>query len=197
MLDNKRYRAFRAKGFRASQAYRIATHEPPELGFDPSGERATFERDGFDLLVTVQPDDYTDLSWLGEFTDTREDGAIRNPDYGYTPHVYEWFVPTYTAEQRRADLHAAGYSRGVADFLAREQVRQDAAMAVDYSEAVITVKARRAGVTLGTASVGGVGLGDDYAEARRYIAETAEELTDEAITEARETLATLCPEESA
>lgn len=186
------YRRARAKGYSAQQALRVAKAKPAiELEWQDYDSRATFERDGFTFRVEVQPDD-TDMSWLGEFTDTYEDGAVKNPEHGYTRHVYEWFVPTYTYDERVRDNRAAGCSRGVAHELARESIAKDARMAVDYTEYVVALHVEREGIELASAYLGGVGFSDNYIENQGYVAEVVEELVDEAIEEARATLARLC-----
>lgn len=186
------YRRARAEGLRAQDAYRQATATPAiELAWQDYDSRATFERDGFTFSITVEPDDDTDLSWLGEWTNTHEPGAVKNPNHS-PGQTFEWFVPTYTYAERVCHLREAGRSRGVAAEEARAAVEKDAATAVDYVEYVIGAKCSREGVELGVAYLGGVGLGDDYAANRVYVAEVAAELIDEAADEAAETLARLC-----
>jgi hypothetical protein len=187
------YRRARAKGYPAKVAYSIATAEPAiEMDWQDYDSRATFERDGFTFRVEVEPDDHTDLSWLGEFTDTHEDGAVKNPNHDGSGRTYKWFVPTYTYAERVKDNRAAGCSRGGADERARESIAKDALMAIDYVEYVIALHVEKNEVKLASTYLGGVGFGDDYSENQSYVVEVVSEMLDEAMTEARETLAGLC-----
>lgn len=190
------YARARAQGYTAATAYRIATATDPlpELEWKDYDSRASFERDGFTFSVRVEPDDNADLSWVGEFTNSWETGAIKNPNY-YAGQTYEWFVATYTYEERVGDLRASGRSRGVADAEARQAIQKDAAMAVDYQEYVIALSVKRAGVELTTEYLGGVGFGDSYDDNRRYVAEVIAEMLDEAIENARTTLRELCKDD--
>ena len=186
-MQTKEYAKWRAKGIPASLAYRWAqTPAPPALDWDVHGERATLEREGFTIDVRVTPDDWTDLSWLGEFTDDPE-GAVRNP--AYERDHYKYFRPAYSVAERRRDLSALGYAKGPAEQTAREQVQDDARKAVGLVEYVVIVTAGREGVELGSASLGGCDVSSS-----RDVEQTVEEhgLIEEAIAEARATLGKLC-----
>lgn len=187
-MDTKTYEKARRQGVRAIDAYRWATTPAPDLDLDWRGDSAETERDGYLVRVTVEPDDFMDLSWLGTFTDD-PDGAVPNPDWNGDSRTYRYFVPTYTLEERRRDLSALGWAKGPAEQEARRQIEQDARRAVDLREYVIGVKVSREGVELGSAYIGGCDF-DGLEEAEQMIAEY--DLIGEAITEANETLGRLC-----
>src|SRR5215475_6919822 len=127
-MDTKTYQEARRKGVPASTAYHWATTPaPPEL--DWSGdEKATTEREGFDIHITVEPYYDSDTSYLGEFSDTYQPGAIPSPNRR-APSAFqtdEWFIPAYSVEERRQDLSRLGWAKGPAGEEARRQVEEDA-----------------------------------------------------------------------
>lgn len=156
----QRYRALRRDGVGAATAYRSATAAPPTvLGYRTGpGEQITFVGDDrpdlseFTVTAITMPDPDPDTSWLGEFLPSWSPGAIEVNQYD--PRSYQYFVPTYTVAQRRADLSDRGYARGRAHELAECGVRDDARLALELDCRIVTVEVRKAGVLLGTASLG-------------------------------------------
>jgi hypothetical protein len=187
-MNSKTYTEARAKNVPALIAYHWATTpDTPELDWD--NDRAEIEQDGFLVRLRIELDDYTDLSWLGEFTDDPTD-AVPNPEYGHGS--YRYFRPTRTTEERREEYSRLGWAKGPADQQARLDVEQDARMAVDYCEHYISARAYRDEIELGSAGLGGVGFSDDYRERMTYLNQIAFELIPEAIEEARTALGKLC-----
>lgn len=195
---------------RALDAWRAASTDEaaPSIEWRGDGGRFVDPVDGFELRVRVEPDEWDDgADWIGTLTDEWAPGAIltdderryrenaaeggawrsrwTREDYRATRHRL-YFVPCYSADERRADYCARGMARHVADCRARADVERDYRALLDYAPpSVVTVEAWREGVRLGTASMGGVDGGDGYRE------ECARELADEALDDARATLARL------
>lgn len=75
-------------------------------------------------------DSTPDLSWLGEFSNQWQEGAIDrfNSPRAYVENrrnEYRYFVPCNSIESHREGLIRLGYSKGNADFLARSYVMED------------------------------------------------------------------------
>ncbi len=89
----------------------------------PSGEVLS-------IKVRVEIDEHPDLSWLGEYTDNlpykldlrRGDAFERRHR---ERHTYKYFTPAMTVGEHRRGLSKLGYSRGVAEELARYYCRRD------------------------------------------------------------------------
>lgn len=165
--------------------------EETDLGFE-----GHIEKDGFVLRVKWELDETDDLSWLGTFKNQHEDGAVQNPRWRPGSGYYRWFVPTNTYEDHVRGLHELGYSRGVADQLARQYVREDVKFAIseEHGVYVCSVTAWRKEVELASVSLGGVDLGTDYKQALEW-AETLPDdngLLAEAVSEAATKLGELC-----
>lgn len=84
--------------------------------------------DGIRILHKI--DEYPDLSWIGEYTDSKPDecdlkggSAFYRVNYEY--RGYKYFIPCYSVQERFKDLQAMGYSKGVAEELARSYCRKD------------------------------------------------------------------------
>jgi hypothetical protein len=191
----------REDGWRASDALAYA-RAVAALPAEVDSDGWTFERDGYTCRVTVTPDEWGMDDWRGTLMDTWSPGAIlteshrHDPDdggYAYRNREYRWFVPMQTASELREGFSRAGMARHVADCRARETVERDyRAVADPYRcEYVVTVTAYREGIEQGSASLGGVDIGDDYTANLVYLSETADELTGEAIDAARDALARL------
>lgn len=205
----------RKLGMHAEGALNVARRHPSlhkwtdESG--PTFKRTSFEHEGFTVHASLEYDECCNsrLDDLGEFTRDWQSGAVaRFPDDEhprrpmnirngrrrsrkfYDSHSLRFFVPSYTIEERRKDLNAAGYSKGVADFMARSQVYEDAEKAVEVQTACLDVVVFKNGIELARNSLGGMATDEeDY-----YLDEC---LTDydtlrEAIAEAKETLKGLC-----
>lgn len=77
--------------------------------------------------------------YLGRFTDDVESADLCRGSAFKRLRVigrneYEFFECAYTVEARRADLSALGYSRGVSEYMARAQCREDWARAEKYGD---------------------------------------------------------------
>jgi hypothetical protein len=129
-----------------------------------------------------------DISWLGEFTDTRSPEAIEN---SRDPRVYRYFVPTYTVAQRREDFSARGYARADAQLLAEYEARQDLRLAREIEHRIVIVSVRKAGVLLGTAVLGTALDPDADLEEQVVAVIDDHDLIDEAVHEARAALPAL------
>ena len=154
------------------------------------GETSTLEREGFTITLKVESDYYPDSSFLGEFGDTWQEGAITNdPD---DSRLYRWFYPAITQAEHRAGLQALGMSKSVAEDLAREYVRRDMETAREYAAYVLIVSASREGIELGSDVLGGVDFSDDEDNQRQAEMIVSDHgMIDEALDQARATLAKL------
>ncbi|QIS09902.1 hypothetical protein [Nocardia arthritidis] len=187
----RRYRAGRAAGLPAAVAYRHAVAFEPPPTYECRGDDAVRfllddpESTGLVVTATASPDDDSDRSWLGEYTNSWSPDVIsRDPT---TPgHPPRYFLPCYTIAQRRADLAALGYARGPAQIEAERQVREDARLFTELDARIVTVSVHKAGVLLGTASIA-ADFGPN-ASFEDQLVEVASALLDEAITEARAAL---------
>lgn len=184
---------------------------PPSLdiGLNYDGTaRVELERDGFDVVVTVSPDfDYDPTDFLGTFTDdAHAEGAEINPRGWYIgrdgaeKHRDHYGYVMLAEGFRRSDLAAwahseGGMSRAVANDYAAEQVATSIRELTREESNAVTVTARvlRAGIELGLFAIGGLDLGDNDGDNERWIAEAAQDVISEAIDEAVNALARLCP----
>lgn len=182
------YRKLRADGASAkdSLAYaysrdRLAACEWAGLSYDDS---VKFEREGFTIRIVAKPDEYPDTSWLGEFSNHRDLGAVRHASA--SRDCYEWFNPERMEAQHYEELRQLKVGKARARELAHKYVRQDYETACDEVWCFIRVTASRDGVVLGEDTLGGVDSG--------YVAEAVldHDMVDNAIEAAREKLAALC-----
>lgn len=190
-----RYHRERAGGTPAKYALQVArfvtAERPYEWRPDRQGrDSATVERDGFTVRVRVQPDEGMTLDddvGYGAFVDTREPGAVRARHDWHNER--DWYVPAQAIDESITYERKAGASRAVARERAIARAEAEMLDALYVSVYVVTATAYRAGVELGSASVGGVTILDDD----RYLDEVADDLIPEAIAEAQDALARLCP----
>lgn len=199
-----KYRNYRAQypGIPARTALAWARgDDKPRAGWewDTHGDTATIERDGFSLKLTIEYDDYPDTSYLGEWSDTFEPGAIAvTDDMRYRPAAFridwKWFIPGISAEEHRRGLSAMGYARHTADCLARSYVLRDMRRLSSDTFAlyVVSVSASREGIELGSACIGGVDI-DDTRDMQAQFEDIADDygLIDEATSDARMSLKAL------
>ena len=150
-----------------------------------------FTVDGFDIEITYDYDDANDYSHLGEFTDSWDEDAVRNPEawtsHGNRNHSYlAYFVPAITEREHFDGLHKMGMSKSVAHEVARSYVLRDMDQARDFTSYVIEVTASKEGVVLGRDYLGGV-------EDEDYIPSCVidHDMIGNAISEAKSTLAKL------
>ena len=88
-------------------------------------------------------DENPDLSWLGEFIWKTPDKSDLNRG-NIIPHETDrdgrcYFVPQINVENHRADLVKMGYSRGTAESMAREYVKQDYRRLRDYGDGWVSL----------------------------------------------------------
>ncbi|ATL69842.1 hypothetical protein CRH09_30410 [Nocardia terpenica] len=107
---------------------------------------------GLVVTATASPDDNSDRSWLGEYTNSWSPDVIAR-DPTASGHLPRYFLPCHAIAQRRADLAALGYARGSAQVEAERQVREDARLFTELDARIVTVSVHKAGVLLGTASI--------------------------------------------
>lgn len=192
------YRALRRDGVGAATAYRLAVIAPdvPPYRIGP-GDQITFILDDrpdlaeFIITATSVPDPAPDTSWLGTFCRLGPRGWRPPEAIELTDSLGSYFLPAYSLALRRADLSARGYARGPAHMLAERGVRDDARLALDLDCRIVTVEVSKAGVLLGTAS-----LGTDFrpGECRDHALAAAvahHDLIDEAVSDARARLPVL------
>lgn len=205
-----RYRAHRAEGIGATTALQWAKSEPaPELDWNDSGDRAELERDGYHVVVRVEPDDMVPQDVT--FTDNAPDDPImerlcRNPNAwdngepfsGYARRL-RYIVPDFTSyDEMRRYLRSRGYSRNESDVRAARSIRDlvELFASDDYSVSVVVVEVYRLGVELGSDSLGGIdidGRGSWQAARERLESVIAEhDLIGRAVADARETARELC-----
>ena len=173
------YRQLRTRGYPAALALRIARdqarlrHRIAELGFEWDEENhrpvARWRQDGFDLVARRLVDD--DGWWihgdcLGHFTNQWAPGAVRHRGQR---GEFPWFIPADPENRHVLYERARTYGR-------------------TWWYETIQVQVWRAGILLGGASLSGIESDSD----EDYFTETALELADEAIAEAREALHRLC-----
>jgi hypothetical protein len=75
------------------------------------------------ITVKHMYDDSPDTSWLGEYTDKWQSGAIKRVNAGR--NEYKYFVPGMSHQEHWDALHKIGYSKGNCDELAREYNQRD------------------------------------------------------------------------
>lgn len=177
-----------------------------DLEFD-SNMTARITRDGFSVHVQYTYDEYPDVSFLGEYTDNWQPGAIKHlggwhTSYDGTPygapdaHTYGWFIPANSAEEVRQWYRKAGHGRHDAWLAGQRQARKDYERRDDITVYVLKVTAYRAGVELGFDCVGGIDLGDDLPniDANEQAAIMAIDSINSAIAEAKAAMKTIATE---
>lgn len=165
--------------------------KPLKFKTDRQGHpQANWKQDGFELSAKVETDDDTDVSYLGKFVDQWEFGAIKVEGWGRRQYP-RFFVPATTVKEHREGLQGMGYSKGIAEEMARSHVHADLKLAKSYGDTwdmmQIIVQVMKEGVTLWSARIGGICHDDDL-----EWSSIAKELAVEAIEEAKETLERLC-----
>lgn len=190
MTNLQRYKRYRTKGYPAHVALSLAKADFAISDWDwQNDETATREVDGFTLTLSVLPDEYPDISWLGYFTNDWEEGAIVSDRFD--SRLCKWFVPQVTVREHFEGLKRY-YSRSESWRLANEYARRDMETAREYYIYVIVIKAEREGIELGSSSIDGYDF-DDERSAHVQAEQAVEDygLVEEAISEAQETLAKL------
>lgn len=148
-------------------------------------EAAEWREGGYQLRAVVYDDPDADLSWLGEFTDTWEPGAVSNAD-STTWHALKWFIPANDPHENYPYFRRAGMGRAEARQRCHDLARQAMLTAREPEVYGVTVTASLGGRVLGEASCWGIH--DEYPHLA-YVAEVARECAADAICEADATLA--------
>ena len=171
-MDMQTYKQDRKQGIPAKQAFEHAKYvaDAPNLEWDNSNHVPTYNAviDGFDIVVTLEPDSWPDLSWIGEFSNTPEDGAIDH-EHGNSRTV-DYFNSANIEYAKENYDRMMAYQNG------------------HWHMMVIVASAYKSGVELGREALSSVESDSEQA----YIDYTALELADEAITEAKGVICALC-----
>lgn len=168
------YREIRAKytwGVPAKTAIQWARAQVfPKVVLTWENERASFEHKGFKVTARITPDEHSDLSYLGEYTSKYQKGAIVRfaPDSRSREHRF--FIPSNPEYGRIDYKRMEAYTQG------------------HWCMVGVVVKVYRAGIELGSASVWGIESDSE----ERYFTDTAVELAEEAVEEARKAVKALC-----
>ena len=172
----------------------------PDIEWNSNGDRGEIKIDGFDIVIRVAPDELwgmADDEYYGTFTDNgRHPDAIKRTNHGWGECQY--WIPSESRRQQAAHYRKIGYARGPAWERAGADIRRQYAAAEEHARDgyVVWIQAfvYRKGVKLGGAHIGGVDLtGLSWSKARATVAEAIRDhgLLDEALSEARDTLADL------
>lgn len=121
--DPERWRAMRYN--LRMERYRAGARE--KMGFDPLDPP-----EGIEFTVSREGEEYSDLSYLGEFTDRWVPCAISHLRRQGDRRSCEFWVPAYTPEERRADMQSGGWSKGLAEYHAQKDTFRDYYRHADY-----------------------------------------------------------------
>lgn len=187
-MNHDSYSRMRAQGVSALNAWQYANQVVPTLPWN-SG-MATWSEQGFDLQAIIKEDEYPDLTYLGKFTNEWSAGALRHEHLN--SRTLDWFVPMITEDEHFEEMRKLHYGRSLAHELARSYVHQDYQRARSYGTQWAThgiiVTARRAGISLGEATVWGI---EDDAN-NDYLTEVTRDLAADALSQAQDAVERLC-----
>jgi hypothetical protein len=100
------------------------------------------------IIIKHMADEYPNLHWLGKYSDKDQDGGAVKRGSVVRRRVNgrqecHFFIPQQSVPEIREDLQARGYSRGVAEEMARAQIRQDFRRMESYGDswAIIGIEA--------------------------------------------------------
>lgn len=155
---------------------------------------AEIERNGYGVVIDIEPDE-CGVDWYGTFTDKWKPGAIKNPewrpDMAAFRSVCKWFLPMNSEADHYEGLRDLHYGRRESRDLARKYVLRDLEEAKDNNAHVLTVSVYKHAIKLGTASLGGIDLGDEgYNDP--YVLAMVRDLLSDAMDEAEKAIARLC-----
>lgn len=196
------YRAERAKGIPATNAYAVAKHihaEPAhpflaDLGY---GHTVTGQVGPYEITVKVVIDEDAQLGdddVTGTFTDRDEDGCVKNTLYGPNGQRMKYYLPSnYTRENTYNDLRAQGMSKSVARDAYNKRVQAEMYDDAHREYYGVMVTASVAGREVGSASLWGIDSVPGY-DVAAYFREVAVDLISEATSEAAERLPTVIAE---
>ncbi len=200
MLDQdlQLYRRSRTEGFTAKEALQVV-RTAIQVRNVPWRFGKPFEYEGFTIRVTVGPDPVpVDLSWLGEFTDNitghhSEGIYLKNPlarGRHQPRNVYQWFRLAVPVRERvQSILEHRRCGRRQAWEMAWRSAQEDVLLASVHMSRIITVTARKDGITLGLDVLSGVDGDDDQYHIELVLANG---MIENAVQEARQTLQRLC-----
>jgi hypothetical protein len=155
--------------------------------------RSTVEvtRGKFTIHITARVDEYPDYSYLGEWSDTWEEGALRNPDSFTDRYTLDWFIPCNSETSHFKALRDMKYGKSNARELARSYVIRDMKAAREYQAFVLFVRAYVNGIELGYDSLGGIAIDPSDPS---YLASCVLEhdMIGNAVSQAKDALADLC-----
>jgi hypothetical protein len=207
----RNYRRLRAKNptLAAREALSWARSLTKPLGYNWSvnpgrhANAATTTRDGFDIRILVDYDEYADRR--AEYT--AKDTGIRNPDFDWNygdEYLYRnndrkrlRFIELesgYMVPELAHDYHKMGMSKSVALDVARKSLEDEASeyLSDEWTSYIITVKASLNGIEMGSASLGGTEVGMDSRDEVEFETTVDDyDLIGEAIEEARSALTLL------
>lgn len=185
-------------GMGAINAFRWAKQKQEEKtreydGSDIANGPVKLTRGKFSIHISAEIDESPDHSYLGEYSDTWQEGAIRNPESVYNHGVYKWWIPCNTEDGHYKSLRDMKYGKSLARELAHSYVLQDMKTMKDLQSYIVMVRVYVNGIELGSDVLGGVDISDDI----DYLADTIDEngMIDNAIEEAKTALTGLCETE--
>ncbi len=134
-----------------------------ELELDENG-RAQVDVEGITFRISLQVDEYPDLSWLGEFTDKWSPDAIDRQAAGTCERgQYRYYLPCRDTVFDRQALSDGGHSRHAADCMARGyRLRDWRRMEGGITSFVVSVEVIADGQCIGSDVVGGVEFVDHW-----------------------------------
>lgn len=181
-----RYLEMRAYGQSPRWALYYAKKDPvPTINLvdTSNGWEATIVHGRYTVEVKIGFDEYVDFSWIGEFTDRWEEGAVKLEQHAR--HGYSYFIPECKYEYHYRALRDMKVGRAETARKAREYVQQDVKRADDYQTIFIATTARLNDVALGAGHIGGI---DDLDIKGEYVQDEVWEMIEEACTQADEKL---------
>lgn len=205
MTPAEDYRALRAAGWRALDAYRATRPDPTEWteraadALDKAGQdrtAVTWSHGPYTMTARLVTDEYADNDEYGEWTDDAGPDTIRDSyQNGRTDRdSRKHFRPEYSPTEHATDARARGMAAGPIADAWRQHADAQLRRARDAWYVFADVRASIAGVELGRASLAELDIDPDpalpYGIARsltvRYVAETLADLATQAIDEATE-----------
>jgi hypothetical protein len=129
----KKYKAARKIGCSPATALISARGIKPDYDIDLGcliqGKTEEFEQDGFAIKVKMDWDSDGDTSYLGEMNYRWRPGAIADDENKQT-----YFHPAISIQSHRDSLNKMGYSKGVAEEMARGYVYHDKKRLMSYGD---------------------------------------------------------------
>lgn len=189
-VDYATYKKTRSDFCAATSAFRVAKRPlTPRLSPYPTDlkDNTQFCYQGFDICIAVEPDDDLETSWLGTFSERRDEDAICHGDRNNNSVAY--FNPANTINDHRQWYQKKGYSKHESYTRARSHVLDDYQTLLEIyrnGQALITVTASLKGTKLGTDVLGCC----DWDNIEEAIIDNG--MVENAVTQAKQTLKALC-----